>query len=1207
MTLGFPQRFSQQFSRCFSRQIGRLRGYLCAQSVRLRFVVALITFGALFLGGHAWLIEAAPTLLATKHATLLVDKNNNGLADPGDQLRYTIAITNSSSGDLAGLEFSDTLPAATNLVPASLRTTPLAQNDGGYSTVGNVLLSVPVAQGVLRNDRDLDGADGLTVANYRATSSNGGAVTVAPDGSFTYNPPPGYSGNDSFSYGVADGEGNRITATVTITVGQVVWFINNAASTAGDGRLTTPFNSISAFMTQAADKAGDRIFIYQGAGAYPGTLLLLNQQQVIGHGSGLSLPPNLAIAAAARPTLTNVVLAAGNTVRGLNINASSGSGLLGINVGGLIVNNVAVSSTGAPAVQLSGGSSVMAVTLDSVSATGGAHGIDLSNNLGRVTVNGGAIQNTSGHAIHLLNNTGPLDFTLRNSTISNAAAGENGLHLAVLGNGSFGVVTVQNNTIRNNGSTGVRASVGGTGSINKIAISNNSFTGNNSGVDLAAHEQGNIIFDIRDNATMSGDQTQINIAATDPIHNDGVGPTMTGIIRNNRLTLNPNGGAIGIWIVADGDGKITVEVASNRVNDFGESGIAVESLGGTGQVHAHIVSNTVTTTASSSLAALYLRSGDGSSGESNLLCVNLSSNKMTADASTDGDYSLEQTTLATTFQIQGLSPVAATGAQAAAFVATTDSAPPASAVATPGNYTEATCQTVTLTARPGAAPRLARAPANGWLSSPAMQLAILADRWWPRLTLHTWHSTLLPMWQKLFRPAAAQAAGETVALDIGTLHPDQALVITFAVTIDPAFVGTEVCNQGAVTIGAGSPVLTDDPTVAGSADPTCFAVVPLETTPPETTITGTPLNPSRHISATFTFTGSDNVTLAENLTFECALDSSNFVPCTTPFTYSVLAQGLRTFRVRAVDALGNVDPSPATFTWNINPIITRPNLAATKSNDGGGSALLEQPWHWRITINNFGDGAATFGAGETLLLDNLPDTLLTYGAPTLVNTANVSGAEQIRCAIATNDLTCHAAGGPVTIGALTGAITVTFSAHTVVAGDYANPRSGGRCLVDPDNRIAEADENNNRCADTVKVGLPDLTIEKRHSGDFTRGQAGAEYFITVRNVGAIRSAGAVQVDEIVPNGLIATAVRGEGWLCTLTLLRCTRNDPLAAGAAYPPIILTVDVAVDAPVTLLNQVTVTGGSDVSPDNNWAKDEVRLIQIGYDLFLPMIQRE
>ena len=1194
MTLGFLQQSTRRFN---------LRRWFSIKRVRLLPAIGLLGILLFLLSEVAWRLLAAPTLVATKSATLLLDQNHNGLADPGDHLRYTVSITNRGDTDAPDLHFNDTIAADTNLIASSLRTTPLAHNDDGYNTVGNVLLSVPVGQGLLRNDRDLDGTGGLSVATYGATSARGGGVTVAPDGSFTYNPPPGYSGLDTFSYGLADGEDNHITATVTITVGQVVWFINNSSSAPGDGRWTSPFPSISAFMTGAADEAGDLIFVYQGTAAYSGALTLLNQQQVIGHGSGLTLAPNLTIAAAGRPTIANVVLATGNSVRGLNINAGAAIGLNGTNVGALIVNSVAVTSSNTSAVYLSGGSSAMTVTLDSVNANGGVHGIDLTNNLGRVTINGGTIQNTSGHAINLANNTGPLDFTLRNSTISNAAVGHNGLHLEIPGNGSFGLVTVQNNTIRNNGSTGVRASVGGMGSIGKIMISNNTFTNNRNGIDLATNDRGGIIFDIRDNATMNGDQTQINIAATDPLHNDGVGPTMTGIIRNNKITVNPATYAIAAWIVTNGDGNITVDVASNQISGFGESGIAVEALGGTGRVHASLAGNTVSTTASTPIAALYLRSGDGSSGESNLLCVNLSSNKMTAGASAVADYYLERTSAATPFQIQSLSPSSATAVQAASFVTGTDAAPPATAVVTPGTYVRATCETVNLTARPLVAPLLARAPVKGWLPILSRPAAVEGTSWLPRLSFPTLHTS----WRRLFRTAVAHAGGETVALAIDTLHAGQSLAITFDVTIDPAFVGTEVCNQGLVSGGVGNPLATDDPAVAGSAEPTWFAVVPPDTTPPETTLTNTPPNPSKSPTARFEFSGSDNATLAAEITFECKLDNRSFAPCTTPLDYSDLLDGLHTFQVRAIDRLGNVDPTPETFTWNINLVVVSPDLTASKHNDGGGSALLDQPWRWQITLNNFGNGAATFADGQTLLIDNLPAALLTYGAPSLVAVTDVSGADQIRCTITNHDLICRAEGAPVTIAALTGAVTVQFSAQTTVAGDYGNPRPNGRCQVDPDDQVDEPNEENNGCSDLIKVGLPDLTITKQHLGDFITGQQGAQYLITVYNVGAVRSAGAVQVDEELPVGLTVTAITGAGWLCTITPLRCTRSDAVAASAAYPPIILTVDVAEDGAADLLNRVTVTGGNDRTPANNSATDLVQLRVLSYNLFLPVAQRE
>jgi hypothetical protein len=65
-------------------------------------------------------------------------------------------------------------------------------------------------------------------------------------------------------------------------------------------------------------------------------------------------------------------------------------------------------------------------------------------------------------------------------------------------------------------------------------------------------------------------------------------------------------------------------------------------------------------------------------------------------------------------------------------------------------------------------------------------------------------------------------------------------------------------------------------------------------------------------SIKFTFEGSD-----EAASFECSLDESNFAPCASPASDDNLLSGVHEFRVRALDANGNPDPSPAEHIWTV--------------------------------------------------------------------------------------------------------------------------------------------------------------------------------------------------------------------------------------------------------------------------------------------------
>jgi hypothetical protein len=65
-------------------------------------------------------------------------------------------------------------------------------------------------------------------------------------------------------------------------------------------------------------------------------------------------------------------------------------------------------------------------------------------------------------------------------------------------------------------------------------------------------------------------------------------------------------------------------------------------------------------------------------------------------------------------------------------------------------------------------------------------------------------------------------------------------------------------------------------------------------------------------SASFSFSSSET-----NATFECSLDGAAFGSCTSPKSYSALPSGHHSFRVRATDAAGNTEATPASRTWTV--------------------------------------------------------------------------------------------------------------------------------------------------------------------------------------------------------------------------------------------------------------------------------------------------
>ena len=111
---------------------------------------------------------------------------------------------------------------------------------------------------------------------------------------------------------------------------------------------------------------------------------------------------------------------------------------------------------------------------------------------------------------------------------------------------------------------------------------------------------------------------------------------------------------------------------------------------------------------------------------------------------------------------------------------------------------------------------------------------------------------------------------------------------------------------------------------SGNVDPTpasrTFTVSSvIDTQPPDTAITSGPSGTTSDSTPTFAFTSTE-----AGSTFECRIDAAAFAACTTPFTTTALSDGAHTFEVRATDAAGNTDPTPASRSFTVDTSDTTP-------------------------------------------------------------------------------------------------------------------------------------------------------------------------------------------------------------------------------------------------------------------------------------------
>jgi uncharacterized repeat protein (TIGR01451 family) len=361
-------------------------------------------------------LRLLPASVASPFAAVLTATKTDNLsvpANPGDTIMYTVTITNSPAMDATNVMFSDMIDANTMLVGGSVASSPIAFNDT-YTASGNI--TIAPATSVLANDIDPDTGNntgltvtqvqgsGAAVGNPTNTNSSGiggvfGSVTLQANGTFTYEPPPGFTGNDTFTYQISDASGKTGTGTVTITISQMVWFIDNSSVAANSrGTFSQPFKTIADFNAVNTGappnpQPGNFIALRRGTGTYTEAdgINLRDNQKLIGEAvqfntvftadanssaayntfaSGTMAAPVIVVTGG---TNNGVDLALSNTVRGLNVGNTTGFDISGSAVGSPVINTVALTGTGgAINVTTSGAfaANVTFSTLESTSSTG---------------------------------------------------------------------------------------------------------------------------------------------------------------------------------------------------------------------------------------------------------------------------------------------------------------------------------------------------------------------------------------------------------------------------------------------------------------------------------------------------------------------------------------------------------------------------------------------------------------------------------------------------------------------------------------------------------------------------------------------------------------------------------------------------------------------------------------------------------------------